>query len=708
MNPACRAALCVAACLAALALAPAAVFGDEGMWLFNKPPAEYLKKKYGFDATKQWLEHVQKASVRFNNGGSGSFVSPDGLVMTNHHVGADAIQKIDDDNRAQGNETHYMRDGFYASTPEEEKKTLDLEINVLMDIKDVTQRVNDAVKPDMKPAEAFAARRAVMADIEQESLKATGLRSDVVTLYQGGVYNLYLYKRYTDVRLVFAPEEQAAFYGGDPDNFEYPRFDLDICFFRVYEDGKPVHPENCLKWSRNGAGDNELVFVSGHPGRTERLNTAESLEELRDVETPFTLQRLFRREVLLSTFAGRSAKNATIAREDLFSVQNSRKAYIGRMAALQDPALLEHKKAEEKKLRAAAAKEEKSKGGGDPWERIAAAEKVRAEILRRYTMLEGSAGFGTQLFGIARTLARAAEELPKKNPERLREFRESALEELKLHLFSKEPIFDDYEVVKMTDGLTFLAEQLGYDDSLVQKVLAGKSPHDRAFELVTGTTLKDPKEREKLFEAGEKGEGKKALEQAKDPMIALAQLVDPASREVRKRMETEVDEPRRTAYADIARVKFAVEGTDVYPDATFTLRLSFGTVKGYEENGKHVPFETTFAGLYQRSEANNDKPPFDLTARWVERKGKLDLKTPFNAVSTADIIGGNSGSPVVNRDAELVGIIFDGNIQSLALDFAYSDEEARAVHVCSQAIIEALRKVYDAGKLADELTGGRQ
>ncbi|HVS39725.1 MAG TPA: S46 family peptidase [Gemmataceae bacterium] len=707
MYPGCRAALFVAACLAFLALAPA-VFADEGMWLFNKPPTEYLKKQYGFDAAKQWLDHVQKSSVRFNNGGSGSFVSPDGLVMTNHHIGADAIQKIDDDNKAAGKETHYMRDGFCARTPQEEIKTLDLELNVLMDIKDVTERVNAAVKSDMKPAEAAGARRAVMAEIEQESLNATGLRSDVVTLYQGGVYNLYLYKKYTDVRLVFAPEEQAAFFGGDPDNFEYPRFDMDICFFRAYEDGKPVHPENYLKWSKNGVKDGELVFVSGHPGGTERMNTVASLDELRDVETPFTLQRLFRTEVTLGTFAGRSAENARVAREDFFSIQNSRKAYIGRMAALLDPALMGRKKGAEQALRSAAAKGDKLKSAADAWDRIAQIEKTRAALIRRYTLLENPryttgrsiAAFPTPYFSIARFLVRAAQELPKKSPDRLREFRDSALDELKLQLFSDAKLSDDYEIVKLTDGLTFLVETLGYDDPLVQKVLDGKTPHDRAYEAISGTQLRNVDFRKKLYDGGEQ-----ALQEAKDPMIALAAVVDPAAREVRKRMETEVDEPRRTAYAEIAKAKFAVEGTNTYPDATFTLRLSFGVVKGYEENGKHVPFETTFEGLYQRSAQNNDKPPFDLPKRWVDNKSKLDLRTPLNFICTADIIGGNSGSPVVNRDAELVGIIFDGNIQSLALDFAYSEEQARAVSVCSQGIVEALRKVYDADKLADEITG---
>ncbi len=623
MTPAIRAALCVTACIVVLALSQS-VFGDEGMWLFNKPPTEYLKKHYNFEPTAQWLDHVQKSSVRFNTGGSGSFVSPDGLVMTNHHVGAATLQKISDKDH------NYIRDGFHARNQTEEIKSIDLEINVLMDIKDVTKRVNDAVKPDLKPAEAFAARRAVMAEIEQESLKETGLRSDVVTLYQGGVYNLYLYKKYTDVRLVFAPEAQIAFYGGDPDNFEYPRFDLDICFFRVYENDKPIHPENYLKWSKAGATDDELVFVSGHPGRTDRLNTVASLEELRDVETPFALQRLFRAEVMLETFSRRSEENAREAKEDLFSVQNSRKAYIGRLAGLQDPEIMSRKKADEKTLREAVAKDPKLKSAADSWERIAKADKTRTELLRRYTMLEGGSGFKTQYFSTARLLVRAAEELPKKSSERLREYRESALEELKSHLFSEEPIYENYEIVKLADGLAFLAEELGYDDPLVQKILDGKSPRDRAAALVEGTKLKSVDERKKLFEGGEK-----AIKESKDPMIALAELVDHEARALRKRMETEVDEPKRSAYADLANAKFAIEGTDAYPDATFTLRLAFGTVKGYEENGKHVPFETTFAGLYERSQENNDKPPFDLPPRWVEKKDKLDLKTPLNFVCTA-------------------------------------------------------------------------
>jgi hypothetical protein len=678
--------------LAALLLAPAAR-ADEGMWLFNHPPREYLEKHYHFSPTDQWLEHVQKASVRFNSGGSGSFVSPDGLVMTNHHVGLDTLQKISTP------EKDYVKEGFYARTRAEEVKAVDLELNVLMSIEDVTDRVNRAVAPGLTPAQAFAARRQVMSEIEKESQQKTGLRSNVITLYQGGLYHLYRFKRYTDVRLVMAPEQQIAFFGGDPDNFEYPRFDLDMCFFRVYENDKPVKPEHYLKWSKAGAADNELVFVSGHPGRTDRLNTVDDLKYIRDHQLPRTMQLLNRLEVLLGSYSARSDENARRAKRLFFGVQNSRKARLGGLAGLQDPAVLARKATEEKSLREAAASDPKLKAGAGAWDRIAEADRTINSISKPVNLLENAAGFRSQLFGIARTLVRAAEEKAKPNGERLREFADSNLASLELQLFSDEPIYNDFEMLTLADSLSYLAEQLGCDDELVQKVLAGSSPQQRATQLVTGSKLKDVALRKRLYEGG-----KAAVEACDDPMIQLARLIDAPARAARKKFE-EANEVKNQAYAQIAKAKFAAQGTNTYPDATFTLRLAFGPVKGYEENGKHVPFQTTFEGLYERAREHHEKPPFDLPERWVKYKDKLDLKTPLNFVCTADIIGGNSGSPVINKDAEVVGLIFDGNIQSLVLDYVYTDEQARALAVCSAAIVEALRKVYDAGDLADELTG---
>ena len=696
----CRTAALLAALFIINLVAPA-VFGDEGMWLFNNPPRKHLKDKYNFDADDKWLDHVQKASVRFNSGGSGSFVSPDGLVMTNHHVGADALQKLSDSSKGQKD---YMKDGFHARTHAEEFKCEGMELNVLQKITDVTKEVNADVKPGMTPAEAFKARRATIAHIEKEAFEQTKLKPQVVSFYQGGVYHLYLFKKYTDVRLVFAPEKAIAFFGGDPDNFEYPRFDLDICLFRVYENEKPTKVEHYLKWSKGGAKDGELVFVSGHPGRTNRMDTVAELEYLRDLGYPFIMQRLNRLEIMLEGFSNRNAENRRIAEEMLFSIQNSRKARIGGLAALLDPELFNAKKAYEKKLRQKwdemphDAKERLS-----PWDRIAAVQKIRAKEIRPYTVLEVGAGFNCEYFSIARTLLRAAEELPKNNPDRLAEFNVSNLDSLKDQLFDDAKIYPEFEVTKMADALTFLAGQLGYNDPLVQKVLDGKSPNARARELVNGTKVGDVALRKKLFEGDAK-----AVADAKDPMIELARIVDPEARRLRKIIDEQIGEVSRQAYTDITKVKFALEGTSTYPDATFTLRLSFGVVKGYEEAGKKVPYETKFAGLYERSKENDDKYPFELPKRWVERKAKLDLKTPFNFVCTADIIGGNSGSPVINRAGEVVGLIFDGNIQSLSLDFAYGESIERAVSVHSQGIIVALRKVYDADEIADEMTGAKK
>jgi hypothetical protein len=687
----------IIAALAAGFIAQSGLRADEGMWLFNNPPRKILKERYDFEPSDQWLEHLQRASVRFNVGGSGSFVSPEGLVMTNHHVGSDCLEKLSDEQH------NYYRDGFHAKSHEEEKRCHDLELNVLMSIEDVTKRVKAAVKPDMSPEDAFAARRAVMSEIEKESFDTTKLRSDVVTLYEGGQYHLYRYKKYTDVRLVFAPEQQIAFYGGDPDNFEYPRFDLDMCFFRVYEDGKPVQIKHYLQWSKAGPAENELIFVSGHPGRTDRLATLAELDYQRDKNFPFMLQRLYQLEVGLAAYSARSDENARKARELLFNVQNGRKAREGGLAGLLDPTIISRKKAAESELRAAVEKDPRLKGARDAWERVAGAQKIRAENLRRYSLLEQGYGFQSKLFKIARDLVRAAEERPKPNKERLAEYRESNLESLELELFSAEPLYDDFEEHKLARSLTWLAELAGADNALIVKILDSKSPAERAAELVRGTRLKDVDVRRKLYDGGQE-----AVAESKDPMILFAKLVDEPSRAVRKIMETQVDEVDRQAYDQIGKAKYALEGSNSYPDATFTLRLSFGTVKGYEEDGKQIPYQTTFAGLYERAAEHKNKPPFDLPPRWVDRKDRLDMNTPFNFVSTADIIGGNSGSPVVNKNAEVVGLIFDGNIQSLVLDFMYTDKQARAVSVHSQAIIEALRKVYDAGVLADELSGARQ
>ncbi len=669
---------------------------DEGMWPFNNVPKKLLQEKYQFDATDAWLEHLQKASVRFNSGGSGSFVSANGLVMTNHHVGADDLQKL------STKEKDYLKDGFQAKTPAEEIKCKALELNCLQAIKDVTADVNAAVKEGLPAGEAFRARQAKIAEIEKAaSDDAKGVRADVVTLYAGGAYQLYTYKKYTDIRLVFAPEKGIAFFGGDPDNFEYPRFDLDMCFFRVYENDQPLKCEHFLKWSEAGSKDGELTFVSGHPGRTNRQNTMAELEYLRDTGYPYLMTRLNRLEVLLGSWVARSEENRQKGEDDLFGIQNSRKARIGGLGGLLDPKIMAKKAAEEKRLRdfIVANPDKVPAEATKAFDVIAAGQKKRVDYIKEMTLLEGGAAFNSQLFGLARTLLRYSDEKGKSAGERLPEFGDARLPSLKQQLFSDEPIYDDFEMLKLADGLTLLATTFGGDNELVKQVLAGKSPRERAYDLVSGTKLKDVAVRKAMFENGA---------DAADPLIALAKLVDGPARAVRKKVETEIDEPRRQAYTALAKARFAMDGTGTYPDATFTLRLAFGTVKGYTDAGKTVPPFTTMAGLYERSKEQDNKYPFELPKRWVEKKSALDLTTPFNFVSTADIIGGNSGSPVVNAKGEVVGLIFDGNIQSLVLDFVFDQEIARAVSVDSRAMIEAMRKVYDAAWLADELQGKKK
>ena len=677
-------------------------FADEGMWLFNNPPLRQLKEKYHFEPTPQWLEHLQKSSVRFNSGGSGSFVSSNGLCITNHHVGLDTLQKISSE------KNNYVRDGFYAKTQAEEARATDLELNVLMSVEDVTPRVTSALKPGMTAEQSAAARQNAIAEIEKESKEKTGLRSDVVTLYQGGAYHLYRFKRYDDVRLVFAPEEQIAFYGGDPDNFEYPRFDLDICIFRAYENGQPAKIEHFLKWNAEGPKDGELTFVSGHPGRTDRQLSVTEVADLRDQEVPYLLNMFYRRETFLHAWADRSFENQRRAQEYVRGVENNRKRYDGYLAALLDPEIDRSLKAREQKLRDAMAKDTKWKGTLTAYDRIKKAQEETAKIIPVYSYYEtfrgkqGSTyraprGFYSTLFKYARRLLRAGDERPKPNGERFAEFRDSNKESFELDLFSSEPVYDDLEQVMLTDSLSDLTTRFGSNDPLVQKVLAGKSPTARAAELIKGTKLKDVAVRKQLYEGGAA-----AVTAAKDPMIELARLVDGPSRAARKVYDAQ-DETKQQAYGDIAKARFAIEGTSNYPDATFTLRLSYGAVRGYEENGKAIGALTDFAGLYARAAEHNNQPPFNLPQRWVDKKPALNLATKFNFVSDADIIGGNSGSPVVNQANEFVGIIFDGNIQSLVLDCIFTDKEARAVSVDSSAITEALRKVYDANQLADEL-----
>lgn len=665
---------------------------DEGMWLLNRAPTQALKERYGFQPDAAWLEHAQKSAVRM--GASAAFVSADGLVMTNHHVGSGAVSKL------STKERDLLKNGYYAKTRADELKCVDTEVSVLWSIEDASVKVNEVVKDGMTPAQANDARRKAMTAIEQAKEKETGLKCSVVSLYGGGRYHLYCYKRFTDVRLVMAPEEQAAFFGGDTDNFEYPRFNLDMCFFRVYENDQPAKPEHFFKWSAAGAKEDELVFVVGNPGSTRRLYTVDHLRFLRDVAFPAGLERLWRREVQIQTFAARSEENARISNSDRRGVENSRKRNTGQLAGVLDPAVFKKKVDAEKALRAKVeADPELRAKWGDAWDTIASAYKNYRTFYERQSAL-GGVGGGSSLFSSAQTIVRLGDELPKPSVERLREYRDTALDSLYRRLYSPAPIYDALEVFRLTSGLSSLAERLGAEDPAVVTALNGKSPRARAEELVKGTRLKDIAERKRLVEGG-----KDAVGSSDDPMLALAKALDPEQRSLRKRTEDEVDAPERDAYVKIAAVNFIVHGEDMYPDATGTLRLAFGTVKGYEEGGEKVPAFTTLGGTFERLEARKGKDNFWLPESWMKAKDTLDLSTPYNFVCTADIIGGNSGSPVINKAGEVVGLIFDGNLESLATDIVFDDNLCRAVAVDSRAIIECLRKIYGAGALADELLG---
>jgi hypothetical protein len=659
---------------------------DEGMWLFNQPPTNLLKQKYDVTLTTDWLGHLQESSIRFNNGGSGSFVSNKGLVITNHHIGADSLEKLSTKDR------DLLKAGYWAKSPSEELRCPDMELNVLDSIEDVTKRVEAAVKPGLSPADAAAARRSILAEIESESKKATGLRSDVVTLHHGGLYHLYRYRRFTDVRLAFAPESAIAGYGGDVDNFEFPRFNLDICLFRVYVDNKPYTPPHFLKVAEQGASEGDLVFVSGNPGTTQRLETLAKLVYRRDRLLPYNLTRLRTMEAALLQFSATGPEHAARSARYLHSIANARKAMSGQLQGLLNAELLATKSRQEAELRASAKSQES-------WEKAAAAVQALSKMDREYFLLETGHGLDSELFAIARQLVRMSKEKTKPSGSRLREYRDSNRESLELSLFSPAPIHPGLEAVRLGTAFTFLAEQLGGDHNAVKVVLGGQSPLQQAANLVGITKLADVAFRRKLA-----GQTPSEIASCDDPMIRLALAVDDMARELRARFEAEVEEPERQANGAISRLRFELAGANpVAPDATFTLRLAFGTVKGYDAEGKTIPAWTTVQGLQERHSLLGAREPFLLPQRWIEGKANLPAETPFNIVSTADTIGGNSGSPVVNRKGELIGVNFDRNRFGLVRNFVYTDVQARHIMVDVRIILASLRKMYGADNLAEEL-----
>ena len=676
-----------------MVVSPLATFADEGMWTFDNPPRKLWKERYNFEPSDAWLEHIRLASVRIE-GASGSFVSANGLVLTNQHVASGQLQKLSTAER------NLRRDGFYASTPAQELKCPDAEVNVLTSYEEVTQRVQGAVKIGASDKEAGDARRAQIAAIEKESIDKTGLRSEVVKIYNGGEYWLYRFKKYTDVRLVFAPEEQIAFFGGDYDNFTYPRYCLDISFFRVYENGQPLKTEHYLKWSANGPADQEFILAIGNPGSTNRLLTMAQVQYQRDVGNPLQMQVWTSRRNALVGYSKSSTEAARRGLNTVRSLSNSIKRLVGQQDGLKRVRMMTKKEEDEKALRAAVAQRpELQKAYGSAWDELAAGYREFPTYARRTAF---STLAYSRLGQIAHQLVTNSEEIGKPNDVRYDEFRDSKLESLKFGLFSPAPIYPDMEEAILASWLADAEQTLGKDDPFVRAALQGSTPAAVAKVVVSGTKLGDVAVRKALFEGGAA-----AIKASDDPLIALARRVEPVIRELRVWSEQKIQNLDAVAGQKIAAARFAVYGKNVSLDATGSLRISYGKVMGYEEDTTLVPYKTTFNGLYDRAASFDEKPPFDLPTRFRDGKSKLDLSTPLNFVYTADTIGGNSGSPVINRNAEVVGLNFDSNIQKLPNRYWYIDDEegSRAVGIHSAAIIEALRKLYGAEKLAAEITG---
>ena len=683
--------------MAASAATPARA--DEGMWTFNNFPAARVKQQYGADIDAKWLDRIRLASVRLSNC-SASFVSGEGLILTNHHCVESCLAQN------STREKSLVEDGFIATKREQEIACGTQVADVLIEMQDITAQVADATRGVTAQA-AGDARKATLTRLEQTCEAAANPRRkgrpgtagstiscESVTLYDGGQYFLYKYRRYSDVRLVFAPEAAIAAFGGDPDNFQFPRWCLDMGLLRAYENGKPVRIADPLRIDFGGPDAGELVFVSGHPGSTDRLLTVAQLAHARDTELPPALLRSSELRGRYIQFGKTGDDARRIVQEPLNGLENGIKVRRKLLDALLDEELMSQKRRDETALRAKAAA---TLDGQDPWAEIEKSMQVSREIFTPYVFLEGGAGFNSRLFRFARTLVRAADERAKPNTERLREFTDAALPRIEQQIGANLPVYADLEQLTLSYSLERMREWLGPDHPVVRRMLATESPDALAKRLIESSSLKDAAARRALWTGGAA-----AVAASTDPMIVLARSVDAESRALRKRYEDQVEAPADAASEALARARFAAYGTDVYPDATFTLRLNFGTVQGWVENGAPVAPFTRLSRAFERATGAD---PFRIPDSWQKVKGNLDLNTPFNLSTNSDIVGGNSGSPLIDARGRIVGLMFDGNIHSIAGSYWFDTVRNRAIAVHPAIMKEALTKVYGADALYRELGG---
>ncbi|WP_245863861.1 S46 family peptidase [Caulobacter mirabilis] len=681
--------LAVTVCLGALSFASAAA-ADEGMWTYENFPSAKVQATYGVKIDKPWLDHMRAASVRLP-GCSASVVSKDGLVLTNNHCVVDCLVEL------SSPEKDHMKDGFLTATRAEERQCPGMTAEILVGTFDVTDQIRAAT--DGKTGQDYAtARSAAIAAAEQANCKGeAGFRCQTIPLYRGGQYVVYRYQRYTDVRMVFAPEFAAAFFGGDPDNFNFPRYDIDAAFLRLYDKGQVVKTPTFLKWNASAPKAGEPTFVSGNPGSTERLLTVSQLETYRDLTIPAAqLQRSELRGRLIE-YGRRDGEAKRLVADPIFSLENSYKVFFGRQFTLNDAAFLDMKRREEAELRAKVAADPKLAAEiGDPWGEIDAAQKAYADSFLAYRQLESDAGRGSQLFAWARTLVRAAAERPKASGERLSEFADSRLAGVERGLTTAKKVELPLEQINLEHWLLKSREYLAADPEAQAAVLGRESPEGLAARLVK-SKLADPAVRKALWDGGAE-----AIKASDDPMIQFVLKLDPAARGVRTVWEAKVSGPTDRAAERIAKARFAAYGDSVYPDATFTLRLSYGKVAGWTHRGRTVEPFTTLGGAFERA---TGEEPYALPKSWLDAKAGLKLDTVYDFVTTNDIIGGNSGSPVVNAKGEVIGAAFDGNIHSLGGAYGYDGAINRTVVVSTAGVTEALKTIYRRDALVKELTG---